>query len=288
MNEHPDAALLHRIERFLDAVPRDQGRVEPYGPLTLFVQNSSSIPLYGRPTLGATEVPTVADVEAVRARQRALGVPEALEWMHEICPGLLAVAEAADLSVQRVPLMVLDPARLPAASGPDEEQVRVLHPDSPDFAVGLGLFRAVATVGFSTGGTATGQEGPAARDAAYAPIPDAEAMRARVREGRAAYALAGEGPDGVLAGGAYQRAGDVAEIVGVATLPAARRRGLGAAVTAALARWALADGVGLVILSAGSEDIARIYGRLGFRQVGTSCIACPKPAGADADADTKE
>jgi hypothetical protein len=28
-----------------------------------------------------------------------------------------------------------------------------------------------------------------------------------------------------------------------------------------------------VFLSAGSEDIARVYGRLGFRRVGTACIA---------------
>ena len=31
----------------------------------------------------------------------------------------------------------------------------------------------------------------------------------------------------------------------------------------------LADGVGLVILTAGSDEVARIYRRLGFRVVGT-------------------
>ncbi len=71
------------------------------------------------------------------------------------------------------------------------------------------------------------------------------------------------------------RTGDVVEIAGVATLPAARRRGLGAAVTAALARRALDDGADLVFLAAGSDDIARVYLRVGFRRVGTACIAEP-------------
>ena len=71
------------------------------------------------------------------------------------------------------------------------------------------------------------------------------------------------------------RVDDVAEIAGVATLPAARRRGVGAALTAALARRLLDAGTDLVFLSAGSEDIARVYLRAGFRRVGTACIAEP-------------
>ena len=60
------------------------------------------------------------------------------------------------------------------------------------------------------------------------------------------------------------------EIVGVATLPSARRRGLGAAVTAALVDDARRGGADIVFLSAGSDDIARVYGRLGFERVGTA------------------
>ena len=62
------------------------------------------------------------------------------------------------------------------------------------------------------------------------------------------------------------------EIVGVATLPVVRRQGLGGAVTGALVEDALAHGVETVFMSAGSEDIARVYGRLGFQRVGTACI----------------
>ncbi|WP_279579541.1 GNAT family N-acetyltransferase [Fodinicola feengrottensis] len=100
---------------------------------------------------------------------------------------------------------------------------------------------------------------------------DLELMAAGLR----VHVLAESATEGVLGGGATQRAGEVAEVVGVGTLPAARRRGLAAAVTAALARQAYQTGARLVFLSAGSEEIARVYATVGFRRIGTACIAEP-------------
>ncbi len=79
----------------------------------------------------------------------------------------------------------------------------------------------------------------------------------------------------VLCAGQHNPVGGVTEIVGVGTLPSARRRGLALAVTAALVADARARGVGTVFLSAGDEDVARIYARLGFRRVATALIAEP-------------
>jgi predicted GNAT family acetyltransferase len=76
----------------------------------------------------------------------------------------------------------------------------------------------------------------------------------------------------------YQRVGDVAEIAGVATLPSARRRGYASQLTATLARQALHQGAHLIFLSAGDDDVARLYSRVGFRRIGTACIAEPAPA----------
>ena len=67
------------------------------------------------------------------------------------------------------------------------------------------------------------------------------------------------------------------EIVGIGTVPAARRMGLGAAVTARLAVDALDLGADLVLLTAGDDDVARIYESLGFVRVG-SCGAASLPA----------
>jgi len=79
---------------------------------------------------------------------------------------------------------------------------------------------------------------------------------------------------GVLAAvGWHQPLEGASEIVGVATLPAFRRRGLGAAVTGALVADALERGVETVFLSADDDDVARVYARVGFRRVGTACAA---------------
>ena len=61
-------------------------------------------------------------------------------------------------------------------------------------------------------------------------------------------------------------------------LPASRRRGLGAAVTHALAADAVAGGAHTVFLSATDATVARVYARLGFREIGTALIAEPPGA----------
>ncbi len=82
-----------------------------------------------------------------------------------------------------------------------------------------------------------------------------------------------EGSRGPVAAGMHQPVEGVSEVVGVATLPAVRRQGLGGAVTGALVEDALARGATTVFLTAGSEDIARVYARLGFRRIGSGYVA---------------
>jgi ribosomal protein S18 acetylase RimI-like enzyme len=275
------AELFERLERFYDAVPRDGAHTEDFGGLVLFVRDGPGWPFYARPRLGAAEPPSAADITSARARQRAIGAPEAFEWVHEVTPDLLAVARSAGLAVLEAPLMVLDPSALVTPPGAD---VRFLDPAAPSFAADVAVRRAVGAVGFGSPGTSTGLAGPKERDAAVLPVSAEEVAdeRRMMGAGRRASVLgyvssASPDPDldGVLASGILQRIDDVAEIAGVATLPTARRRGLGAAVTAALARHALDTGVDLVFLSAGSEDIARVYARVGFQRVGTACVATP-------------
>ncbi|WP_433534858.1 GNAT family N-acetyltransferase [Micromonospora sp. CA-249363] len=269
--------IFDRLERFYDAVPRDVASVEEHGALVLFVREGAGWPFYARPRIDATETPSLADVTAVRARQRELGLPEAFEWVHDTTPEFLAVARSAGLSVLEAPLMVLDPAALPDPATLSDVPVRVLAADSPDFAADVAARRAVAAVAFGVPGTEPGEAGPAARDAAVTELELAalDEERARIADGRRISALAGTPTEGALASGMAMRVDDVAEIAGVATLPSARRRGMGAALTATLARELVAAGTGLVFLSAGSEEIARVYLRVGFRRIGTACIAEP-------------
>ncbi|MFY1686765.1 GNAT family N-acetyltransferase [Plantactinospora sp. WMMB782] len=270
-----------RLERFYDAVPRDGAHTEDFGGLVLFVRDGAGWPFYARPRLDATEPPSAADVTAVRQRQRDLGLPEAFEWVHENHPELLAVARSAGLAVLEAPLMVLDPAELPPPERFAGTPVRILDPAASTFAEDVAARRAVAAVGFATPGTEVGAAGPAARDTALVELPldSLDEERTRTAAGRRLSALVEQPGQGAVASGMALRVDDVAEIAGIATLPAARRRGLGAAVTAALARRLLDEGTNLVFLSAGSEEIARVYLRVGFRRIGTACIAEPAPVG---------
>lgn len=261
---------LPELERYYDTAPRAGGaRAEDFGPLTLFVQEGDGWPYYARPALGGAEV-SAADVERVLVRQRELDVPESFEWVAETTPSLRAAAEAAGLHVHTHPLMVLDRAA-EAVRVPADPDVRVLGAADP-------LLRSAVTVpmlAFAAPGNAVGEGGPAELAVAAAE-PASEARRVRVSGmiASARTALAAAVREGVvLCSGQYIPVGDVAEVVGVGTLPAARRQGLGLAVTAALVADALAHGARTVFLSAGDEDVARIYGRLGFRRVGTALIA---------------
>ena len=121
--------------------------------------------------------------------------------------------------------------------------------------------------------------GPAARDAV--PPPDAEVVeitRNRLLDGRATIAVVDSPALGILATGTVQKAGDVAEVVGVATLPSARRLGYASQLTPTLARDAHLKDARLVFLSAGDDDVARLYSKVGFRRIGTACIAEPAAA----------
>jgi ribosomal protein S18 acetylase RimI-like enzyme len=282
-----DSALFTRLERFYDGVPRFAARVEDFGALVLFIASNGGYPLYARPALQTGKTPTAADITAVRRRQRDIGAPEAFEWVHETSPDLLAEARAAGLDVLEAPLMVLDPAALPPAGDDEFISTRLIAPSDPTFADDFAIQRAIATVSFTNEGTSVGTAGAPDRDAALTPLsPDeVEAQRRRIAEGQAAAALAtlrnpagDDGVSGAVGSGLYQRHDDVAEIVGVATLPAARRRGVARAVTSLLAHHALDNGAALVFLSAASPDVAAMYARLGFHRIGTACIAEPPPA----------
>ena len=283
---HTEADVFVRLERFYDAVPRDAAVAEDIGGFVLFVREGAGWPYYARPRLGA-QTPSAADVTAVRRRQRELGAPEAFEWVHETTPDLLAVARSAGLDVLLAPLMVLQRAALVPDLPLPGAAVRILDPASAGFPADLFGTRAVGSLGFGSPASATplqGRDGmlvtevagPRERDA-LPPLTDEEvaAQRRRYASGRFTGAVVESTADGIVASGMTQRVGDVAEIAGVATLPSARKRGYASQLTASLARQALTDGAELVFLSASDDDVARLYSKVGFRRVGTACIAEP-------------
>ena len=74
----------------------------------------------------------------------------------------------------------------------------------------------------------------------------------------------------------------IGQVEDVGTLPAARERGLGRAVTLAAAEASAADGNELTYLGALADDWPRLmYERLGFDEVGKSFIFRRTPPGRD-------
>ncbi|MFI2184333.1 GNAT family N-acetyltransferase [Streptomyces sioyaensis] len=270
-----ERALLDQLEWYYDAVPRHGARVEDFGPLTLFVREGQGWPFYARPARGWSGAVSVADVARVRVRQRELEIPESFEWVAETTPALRAAVEESGLVVHEHPLMVLDPgSSAPAVDEMSEDlSVRTLGPDNPALPSAL----AVPHLAFAEPGTRIGSAGAAelaetVRDRSGDGSVDR--VVARIRAGLTVVAAAVE--DGTaLCAGQHQPVGAVSEIVGVGTLPTARRRGLGLAVTAALVADARSRGVETVFLSAGDEDVARIYARLGFRRIATALVGGP-------------
>ena len=272
-----DLDLLRRLDAYLDAVPRSAVRTETIGPFTLFVQEGNGWRYYARPTPGA-EAFGPDDVTAVRVRQRELAQPEALEWVVGVAPGVGPATEAAGMATHRMPLMHLPDGAARPVPAPDGVEIRIVGPDDD-----LATIDAVAAVGFGAPGTQVGETGVEALvGAAAATDPGILAFRReRARDGLTVTAAAFV--EGVpISIGSHQPCEGATEIVGVATLPAFRRRGIGGAVTATLIDDARERGVEIVFLSAGDQDIARVYARAGFLQVGEVGAAEPAP-GPSAD-----
>lgn len=248
--------VLTTLERYYDAAPRPQATTEEVGPFTLFVRTDpEGWPYYARPRLDETHDITVEDVHAVRARQRALGVTEAIEWVHESTPGLLAAARGAGLHVDECPLLVLPADAVPAGGGvADDVRVELLEADAPTIADVV----AAVSAGFA------GTDDVEPRGPGRWPT----LLAAGLTRMAGAY-----DDEGAVGGGTHQPRGEATELTGIAVLPRARRRGVGAALTAALVRDARDLGVETIFLSAQDDAVARVYERVGFVRVGTACVA---------------
>ena len=277
--------LLDRIERYFALAPLPDAQVHSVGALEVPI-GSPEWPHPARPRPGQEGDVTVEDVRAAVALQEKAGLPATLEWLGDRCRGLAGVSRAAGLEVDELPLLVaVDEVSVLL---PSEVKLYLVGADDPK----LGLYQRLAALAFASPGSSATVEA-AAREAAAAGTPDVaqedpgpeelpptEVLRERVASGRTVMMVAVDDGQPVAIGSHQPLDVDgteVSEVVGVATLPRFRGRGLGAGLTSALVEHArqTAD---LVFLSAGDDDVARVYERAGFARVATSCVA-ERPAG---------
>jgi len=259
---------LSRIDQYLDQVPRSAALTEEIGPFTLFVGQPHGWRYYGRPRFALDEEITRRDVERLVERQRELTVPEAIEGLADQTPSLAPACQAVGLAVEELPLLIhRSPQHAPA---PDGVRIRRLDPDD----VAVSASQVVATLGFESAGTDIAPVGPTERNEMLRTRDQDSDALVRDRIARDVSVLfVAEDELGVVASGMHQPVDDVTEIVGVATLPTMRRRGLAGALTADLVLDAQRRGVSLCFLTAGSTEIARVYERIGFRRAGTAIAA---------------
>lgn len=262
--------LLRTIDAYLDAVPRTATVGETIGPFELFVNAGGGWRFYARPALGAT-VFRDFEITAVVERQAALGQPQSLEWVVGVTPGVGPAAVAAGLAVVERPLLSLPAETQPRGPLPDGVVVRLASAEDD-----LAMVTAVAELGFGSPGTTVGPIGVEALPAAAGEIDPAtiDFLRRRMTLGLT-YTMVAFEKGAPVAIGSHQPLRGVSELVSIACLPAHRRRGLGAAITRALAEDARARGVGTVFLSAGDERVAKLYERVGFQRIGSVGAAAP-------------
>jgi predicted N-acetyltransferase YhbS len=263
--------LLDCIERYFAAAPLPDARIETAGALDVPV-GTPAWPHPARPRRDGGPV-TADDVRAAARLQEEAGVPVGLEWICERSPEAAAAARAAGLVVDELPLLVADaPVELLMPAG---VRLYLVGADDPE----LPRYERVAAVAFALPG------GP--RDAGPAQVAPVEtsaesaartaALRERIAAGRTVMMVAVEDGEPVAVG-SHQPVdvdgSEISEIVGVATLPRLRARGLGAGLASALTEHAL-ETADLVFLTAGDDDVARVYERVGFARLATTGVAEP-------------
>jgi GNAT superfamily N-acetyltransferase len=264
--------LLDCIERYFAAAALPDARMETVGALDVPLSDPAW-PYPARPRTGAGEV-TADDVCAAVALQEAAGLPAALEWVPERSPSTTAAARAAGLTVEELPLLVaVDPVELLLPAG---VRLYIVGADDPE----LPRYQRVAATAFANpGGVADVADVPL--DTSAEALARTAFLRERIADGRTVMMVAVENGRPVAVG-SHQPVDlggtEVSEIVGVATHPLLRGRGLGAGLASALVAHAT-ETADLVFLAAGDDDVARVYERVGFAWLATTALADLRPAG---------
>lgn len=242
------AALTHQTV----ALPPFELFFDPHDPLRFFNYARPIAPI-GAGDLRETLLMVRQEFAARRRTPR-------FEFVAEAAPELPAVLQAAGfVEESRNPLLVCTAETFrPAAAVPDLEII-TLAADSPTADL-----RAATAVQRCAFGDADAPEITEAEEAR---------QRARYRAGAAGF-LARLSGEAVAAADFTAPLDGFVELVGIATLPAYRRRGIASALTARATAEAFARGARFVFLGAADERAGRVYERVGFRPCATALAYC--------------
>lgn len=268
-----DLVLLRRLAAGLVTASGRGRTVQAVGPFQAIIAPTSDAYLMSLAVPVATPPDWQPAIDRLDDHFAACQRTVRLEFFAELFPTLAPALEAAGMARQMTaPVMVCTPdaslTRVPdePARGPDDRPRTAAHDEARLRPLGGDLVVLRAHDVHAIDAFLALQA-----EAFGMPFATAEAWRESLVEGLGdGGILAGMiTVDGVPAAGAtILSGGDVAELAGVGTLPAYRRRGLAAKVCAALMARYFARGGQLCWLSSGPEAQG-LYTGLGFRTVGT-------------------
>jgi ribosomal protein S18 acetylase RimI-like enzyme len=238
------AAHINAYLRIVAAQNRDALRIGPF--LALFDKTSDNPHLnYAIPDDGARG--SRPDLERLVAAFRERGRRCRFEFAPQAAPALEADLAALGFEVEmRPPVMTCRAGQVLTPPGPEGFEVRLTADPDELRAVAQVLDAAYAEHGFSG-------------------IEDRDRLIGFVGRG-GVVAVAATGAGEVAGAGMFTPIADgLTEVAGIGVAPRFRRRGLAAALTAALAREAFARGCTLAWLTPGGPTAQGAYERAGFK-----------------------
>lgn len=246
--------LLERLDASLGELAAMTKHSHRVGPFRVFIDplHRDKYGSFAQPDQHARAAALAAALPEVLALFGANGRQPRTEHIEEVCPALADVVEAAGWTLsERVAVMVVTSESFRLPSRPDGLTIERLEPDAPEDLIHT----------FSrTQDRAFGGEGH---------VMTAEAVAGWRERAEHNVCIAGRlGGEMVGTAVSLRATRGASEVVGVATLPGHRRRGIAAALTGAAVAAAFAGGAEVSWLSAADAAAERIYGRLGFRVTG--------------------
>jgi ribosomal protein S18 acetylase RimI-like enzyme len=190
-------------------------------------------------------------LDRLRDAFRERGRLPRLEYVEGFAPGLASALEAAGFELELCAPLMTCPAR------------ELVEP------TGVGGLRIVSAADDPGAAITVGRRAFGDGDEPGASLEEAAAWLERpAREATSLLGLLDGEP--VAIASATPPLDGLSEVAGVGVLAHARRRGIGAAMTAAAARTAARRGAKLLFLSPGSDAAQSVYARVGFRPAETS------------------